>query len=577
MYCFFSPRTLPRNKQIYRCAARKFTFFPRNMAQEYKLKGIESLNLTPGEKREVEVEGVENGKVLLCNVNGSVSALGSKCTHYGAPMVKGVLTSDGRITCPWHGACFKASNGDIENAPAIDALPSFELSERNGSVFIKGDVQDIKSSRRKPNLKICGAATAETVTIVGAGSGALAAAEGLRENGFKGKITMIGCEGYLPIDRTKLSKALIDDPSKIALRDQSWLKDISIDFIEDEVTSVEYTSKKITTKSGGSYAFNKLVLATGGSPRMVTLPGFQDLKGIFPLRTIHHAKGINAAVGSKNKKVVIIGSSFIGMEVANALVKDNDVTVVGMESVPLVRVMGEKVGQILQKTYEANGVKFLLSSKLRQALPSQADPSKVGSIELEDGTNLPADVVVLGTGVFPATGFLKGNSDIKLQDDGSIKTDENFLVEGLQGIYAIGDIAKYPYHGPGGDGTPVRIEHWNVAQNAGRAAAAHIVASNTKSSRFIPIFWSALGSQLRYCGNTYNGWDDMVLKGNLEASKFVAYYTKGETVVAVASMGVDPVVMHASELMRVNAMPSKTEILNDVDILKIGISREGKI
>ncbi|VCU41373.1 Bgt-888 [Blumeria graminis f. sp. tritici] len=547
------------------------------MAQEYKLKGIETLNLTPGEKREVEVEGVENGKVLLCNVNGRITALGSKCTHYGAPMVKGVLTSDGRITCPWHGACFKASNGDIENAPAIDALPSFELSERNGSIFIKGDVQDIKSSRRKPNLKICGTASAETVTIVGAGSGALAAAEALRENGFKGKITMIGCEGYLPIDRTKLSKALIDDPSKIALRDQSWLNDISIDFIEDEVTSVEYTSKKITTKSGGTYAFKKLVIATGGSPRMVSLPGFQDLDGIFPLRTIHHARSINAAVGSKNKKVVIIGSSFIGMEVANALVKDNDVTIVGMESVPLLRVMGEKVGQIIQKTYEANGVKFFLSAKIRQALPSQIDPSKVGSIELEDGTNLPADLVVLGTGVFPATSFLKGNSDIKLQEDGSIKTDENFLVEGLQDVYAIGDIAKYPYHGPGGDGTLVRIEHWNVAQNAGRAAAAHIVASSTKSSRFIPIFWSALGSQLRYCGNTYNGWDDMVLKGNPEISKFIAYYTKGETVVAVATMGVDPVVMQASELMRINAMPSKSELLNDVDILKIGISREGKM
>jgi nitrite reductase/ring-hydroxylating ferredoxin subunit len=205
-----------------------FTTTSRIMAQEYKLKGLSSLDLKPGEKREVEVEGIEEGKVLLCNVGGKTTALGSKCTHYGAPLVKGVLTGgehvllscppadlcfstrtmlttlDGRITCPWHGACFNAKNGDIENAPAIDALPSFELSEKNGSVYITGEQQSIKGSRRKPNIKISGVAGSEKVVIVGGGSGALGTLEALRENGFKGSITLIGNEGYPPIDRTKL-------------------------------------------------------------------------------------------------------------------------------------------------------------------------------------------------------------------------------------------------------------------------------------------------------------------------------------------------------------------------------------
>jgi nitrite reductase/ring-hydroxylating ferredoxin subunit len=205
-----------------------FTTTSQIMAQEYKLKGLSSLDLKPGEKREVEVEGIEEGKVLLCNVGGKTTALGSKCTHYGAPLVKGVLTGgehvllscppadlclstrtmlttlDGRITCPWHGACFNAKNGDIENAPAIDALPSFELSEKNGSVYITGEQQSIKGSRRKPNIKISGVAGSEKVVIVGGGSGALGTLEALRENGFKGSITLIGNEGYPPIDRTKL-------------------------------------------------------------------------------------------------------------------------------------------------------------------------------------------------------------------------------------------------------------------------------------------------------------------------------------------------------------------------------------
>lgn len=244
------------------------------------------------------------------------------------------LLSDGRITCPWHGACFKASNGDIENAPAIDALPSFGLSEKNGSVYVTGEQQAIKSSRRKPNIVIKKSSQEDKVVVVGGGSAAIATVEALRENGFTGSITMIGSEGYLPIDRTKLSKALIDHPSKILLRDAQWFKSGSVEVVEDEVTGVDFSAKKVSTKDGKSYPYTKLVLATGGTPKSLPLPGFKELENIFLLRTIHHTKAINKAIGDKKKKIVIIGSSFIGMEVGNAVAKDNDVTVVGMEKAP---------------------------------------------------------------------------------------------------------------------------------------------------------------------------------------------------------------------------------------------------
>ncbi|KAH7419869.1 hypothetical protein BKA64DRAFT_562384 [Cadophora sp. MPI-SDFR-AT-0126] len=547
------------------------------MAQEYKLKGLASLDLRPGEKKEVEVEGIEEGKVLLCNVGGKISALGSKCTHYGAPLVKGVLTGDGRITCPWHGACFNASNGDIENAPAIDALPSFKLQEKNGSVYITGEQQAIKGSRRKPNIKIAGSPNAEKVVIVGGGSGALGTLEGLRENGYKGSITLISSEGYLPFDRTKLSKALIDDHSKIALRDEAWFKEGSVDLVSDEVTAVDFASKKVTAKSGSSYPYSKLVLATGGTPKSLPLPGFKELSNIFLLRTIPHVKAINTAIGDKNKKIVIIGSSFIGMEVANAVAKDNDVTVVGMEKAPLERVMGEQVGRVFQKSLEKNGVKFKMSAGVEKAIPSESDSSKVGGITLKDGTTLPADFVILGTGVGPATTYLKDNKQVELQKDGSLKTDEHFAVSGLKDVYAVGDIATYPYNGPGGEGALTRIEHWNVAQNAGRSVAANIIDPSAAPKPFIPIFWSALGSQLRYCGNTPNGFDDLVLQGQLDEAKFVAYYTKGETVVAVGTMGIDPVMTASSELMRRGAMPTKSDLKKGADVLSISVPAEVKI
>ena len=388
---------------------------------------------------------------------------------------------------------------------------------------------------------------------------------------------MVGSEGYPPIDRTKLSKALIDDPAKIALRDAAWFKEGSIDVVDDEVISIDFATKKVSTKSGSSFPYTKLVLATGGTPKSLPLPGFKELSNIFLLRTIPHVKAINSAIGNKNKKIVIIGSSFIGMEVANAVAKDNDVTVVGMESAPLERIMGAEVGKIFQRTLEKNGVKFKLSAGVEKASPSKSDASKVGSIELKDGTILEADLVILGTGVGPATTFLKDNKAVELQKDGSLKTDENFAVSGLTDVYAIGDIATYPYHGPGGEGALTRIEHWNVAQNAGRAVAAHISNPSAKPKAFIPIFWSALGAQLRYCGNAPNGWDDLVLKGQPEEGKFAAYYTKGETVVAVASMQIDPIMTQASELMRRGQMPTKSELEKGVDILQINPPAELKI
>ena len=401
----------------------------------------------------------------------------------------------------------------------------------------------------------------------------------LREQGYKGAITVISREPNPPIDRTKLSKALIPDVSKVALREKDWYSSAGIEMLSDEVTGVDFENRKVSTKSGNTQSYTKLILAMGGTPKMLPLPGFKELNNVFLLRTIADVHSILGAVGDKGKKIVVIGSSFIGMEVANCLSKENTVTVVGMEKAPLERVMGEQVGNIFKSILEKNGVKFHMEAGVDKATPSATNPANVGAVHLKDGTTLDADLVILGIGVAPATDFLKNatHGGPQLEKDGSLRTNEAFEVAGLHDVYAIGDIATYPYHGPGGNGNPTRIEHWNVAQNSGRSVGLSIARPGANPKSFIPIFWSALGQQLRYCGNTMNGWDELVLKGEPENAKFVAYYASGETVVAVATMQMDPVNSKCAELMRRGKMPSKTEIQKGVDVLDIGLPSEVKI
>lgn len=182
------------------------------------------------------------------------------------------------------------------------------------------------------NLK-CSSVSDDKVLVIGGGSGTLGAIEGLRGGGYTGKITVISKEGYQPIDRTKLSKALLADISKLAWRPKDFYKDGSIDMIEDEAKSIDFSGKKVSTKSGKEYEYTKLVLATGGTPRWLPLEGLKgDLGNVFLLRTLPDAQNILQAVGDNGKKIVVIGSSFIGMEVGNCLAgMKNDVTIIGME------------------------------------------------------------------------------------------------------------------------------------------------------------------------------------------------------------------------------------------------------
>jgi len=518
-----------------------------------------------------EVTVGNNSKVLLAKTGGQIYATSHKCTHYGAPLVKGALSSEGRVICPWHGACFDVKTGDIEDSPGLDNLQSLKVTVKDDDIYVEVDEAVLKGGRRLPKCKVNPSPFDEdnVVVIIGGGAGGNTAAEKLRENGYGGKIILVSRESYLPIDRPKLSKSFGFGIEKITLRKKEFYDELFILLkLGISATEVDPTSKIVTLDNGEKLKYSKLIIATGTHPRSIPIPGI-NLKNVYYLRTYDDYKSIETAVVSDEKKnLVIIGSSFIGMEVSAISAKKANVSVIGMEKVPFERILGEKVGTVFQKLHEKEGVKFYMQSAITEIKPSETDSSIGSAVVLQDGTEIKADVIVVGAGVIPSTEFLKNSTGFTLERDGSIKVNENFKVEGLEDVYAIGDIARFPYFGTN---ETLRIEHWSFAENTGRAAADAITNKLTPAKR-IPYFWSNQFSKgLRYCGHA-SSFDDVIVQGSLEEIKFAAFYARGDKIVAVASISVDPLVSYCSELLRLGKFPTATEIRNGLDPLTVSLT-----
>jgi len=342
-----------------------------------------------------------------------------------------------------------------------------------------------------------------------------------------------------------------------------------------EVTSVDLENKLIVVgNTNERVLYETLVLASGGTPRKLPVEG-KELGNVFTLRGVDDAKKIDAAV-QEGKRLVVIGSSFISMELVAAVSKRNlaSIDVIGMESVPFELVLGKEVGAGLKKFHESKGVRFHVQSSVSKLLPAASSPSSVGSvlIKSQEGaeTTLEADVVIMGVGVAPATEYLKASKGFEgvVDRSGAVHVDEFLRVKGLEGVYAVGDIAMYPQPGTG---EMRRIEHWNVAGNQGRAVGKSIAEGGTGQAFVkIPVFWSAQGQQLRYCG-VGSEFEDVIIDGSVNEMKFVAYYVRKDKVVAVASMQRDPVVGKASELLRLGLMPSPAELRAGKNLLDVDI------
>ncbi|XP_078337500.1 apoptosis-inducing factor 3-like isoform X4 [Crassostrea virginica] len=523
-----------------------------NMADTVSGVVCNESDLKDGDMKEFDLG---EGKVLVVREGTEFYALGTKCSHYGAPLVNG-SHCNGRVRCPWHGACFSVKTGDIEDFPGLDSIPKFKVNVTGGKVKVTAKKTALADPKVQRTLCKATKAGDKKVLIIGGGPSSVKCAETLRQEGFTGEITIATQENNLPYDRPKLSKAMDITADKIALRNAEFYSKADINILtQKQATSVDVSNKKVTFQDGSSESYTSLVLGTGGRPRVLPIPG-KDLQNVYQLRTPEDANKIAEHAAGKN--VVIIGSSFIGMEVASALAGSAaTVSVVDIIKVPFQLVLGEKVGTVLQKMHEDNGVKFYFERGIKEFVGSDG---KVTEAVLSDDTRLPADVCVMGVGVVPATDFIKG-SGIEMTDRGFVPVNK-MMQTNQTDVYATGDIVEFPLFSV--EDKNVNIQHWQMAHAHGKTAALGILGRD-EPIRSVPFFWTVqYKKSIRYTG--YGpGYDDIVVHGDLDAPKFIAYYTKGDEVVAAASLNFDPFVARLADMMLAGEKVLKSEVQSDAD------------
>jgi NADPH-dependent 2,4-dienoyl-CoA reductase/sulfur reductase-like enzyme/nitrite reductase/ring-hydroxylating ferredoxin subunit len=414
------------------------------------------IDFADGEMKQVSAAGKE---ILLARVDGTFHAVGATCTHYGAPLVDGVLNGT-RLVCPWHHACFDVATGDLHEPPALDALPHFEVRIENDQVIVR--LPDDAADRRTPPMTKRNPEDERLFVIAGGGAAGYAAAQTLREDGFTGRLVVITREDRLPYDRPNLSKDYLQgkaEPEWLPLRGEEFFAEHDIEVIRGkEIEQIEATERTIKFADGETLRCDALLLATGGKPRKLPFQT-ETQENVFLLRSYADADSLIAAA-EKGKRAVVIGASFIGMEVASSLAtRGCEVTVVAPGEVPFQKTLGAEIGKLFQDVHEEKGVKFKLSA----SVAGFTGTGKVTGVTLKNGEQIDADLVVVGVGVKPATAFLKG---LTLHADGGVVVDEH--MRAADGVYAAGDIAYFPSPHTG---ERQRIEHWRTALQQGRIAA----------------------------------------------------------------------------------------------------------
>jgi NADPH-dependent 2,4-dienoyl-CoA reductase/sulfur reductase-like enzyme/nitrite reductase/ring-hydroxylating ferredoxin subunit len=490
----------------------------------------------------------EENEILLTKIDGQFYAVGAHCTHYGAPLAEGVLCN-GVIICPWHHACFNAKTGDLLEHPAMDSLRDYEVKIKGDEVIVK--IPDQPEPGRLPEMTKKDIESDKRIFIIlGGGAAGNAAAQALREAGFKGNIVMITQENRLPYDRPNLSKAYLsgEAPAEwMPLRSEDFYKECGIEvLLNKKVKEVNISNKEIITVDNEKFIYDKLLIATGGTPRKLNVPG-SELKNIFYLRSFNDSDNLIQAAKA-GAKVVVIGSSFIGMETASGLHERKlDVTVISPENIPFENVFGEEIGMLFKKAHEEHGIKFKLSSKISKF----EGKDKVETVVLENGERIKTDFAVVGIGVKPATDFIKG---IDLQKDGSIKVNEFFQVN--DSVYAVGDIAQFP---DSHSGQSIRIEHWGTAEQQGRVAGFNMTGRPTQfNSSF--FFWTEqAGINLKYVGYAKE-WDSIYTRGDISSKEFISFFIKNGKVIAAAGNNRDKEIAAVDCLMRKGKVLSEDKL-----------------
>jgi len=501
-------------------------------------------DLHDGEMKEISVDEV---KILLARVGDNFHAVSATCPHYGGPLAEGTLCGT-RVVCPWHHAAFNVVNGNMEDPPALDSLVSYPLRIDGERIMLS--LPEGAEDRRMPAMcKRDTSADSRQFVIVGAGAAGYVAAQTLREEGFRGSVVMLTREDRAPYDRPNLSKDYLHghaEPEWMPLRDEEFFKanDITL-LLNREVTHVDARSKTITFESGETMDYDALLVATGGAPVRLNIPG-SDLKNVCVLRSFADADSI-IETAKHCRRAVVVGASFIGMEAASSLRERGlEVTVIAPSEEPFETTLGAEVGALFRRVHESHGVRF----KLGNIVYGFEGTHNVEAVALDNGELIETDMVVVGVGVRPVTQFLDG---VELDQAGAVIVDSR--LRAADGLFAAGDIASFPDLHAGN----VRIEHWRTAQQQGRTAARNMLGRNVTFDA-VPFFWTRqFDIGLLYVGHV-SSWDEIIYRGDVAAQDFLAFYVKDNRVRAVAGMNRDREMAAAEELLRLDRMPTREQL-----------------
>jgi NADPH-dependent 2,4-dienoyl-CoA reductase/sulfur reductase-like enzyme/nitrite reductase/ring-hydroxylating ferredoxin subunit len=475
--------------------------------------GIATATLTDG----ATIAGhVGEDPVLLSRRGGDLFAVSGSCTHYGGPLGHGVVDGD-NVHCPWHHACFSLRTGEAKAAPAFDPLKRWRVEESGGRIFVR---EPITAPLPRPAHQ----GGPRRILIIGGGAAAFAAAEMLRRRGFDGDLTLVSSDADPPCDRPNLSKDYLAGNAQA-----DWIPMKPADFYRDNriglrlgttIAGIDRQGRRATSATGEVFAYDALLLATGANP--IRLKGFEHDR-VRVLRTLKDADALIAAV-AQAKRAVVIGAGFIGLETAASLrARGLEVDVVAPETVPLLKVLGEEVGRLVQTIHEEHGVRFHLGES--------ADRFDGARIHLKGDKTIDADLVVMGVGVRPNT---------ELAAKAGLAVSNGVEVDAFQrtsdpAIFAAGDIAAFP---DALSGARARVEHWVVAEQQGQVAAINMLGGAERYDA-TPFFWSAHYDQsLRYVGYAPS-WDKVEIDGSISARDFTARYSRGGRLLAAASLNRD--------------------------------------
>ena len=476
----------------------------------------------------IAVAGVPEGKpvaghvgkdqVLLARRGTEWFAIGAVCTHYSGPLPEGLIVGD-TVRCPWHHACFDLHTGRALRPPALNDQPCWRVEQVGEMVYVRERLAASPSVA----APIRGQRTPASIVIVGAGAAGECAAETLREEGYQGPITLFDPDEDAPYDRPNLSKDYLAGSASedwIPLHPPEFYADQRIEIVHDRrVTELEPGKHRVRLDDGSTREYEALLLATGATP--VRLPDNLIRGGrVFYLRSFADSKAIIAAAANA-RRAVVLGASFIGLEVAASLrARKLEVHVVAPDSRPLERVMGPELGDFIRRLHEEHGVVFHLQRTAREIA--------AGRVTLDTGEQLAADFVVAGIGVRPN---LELAERAGLQLDRGVSVDE-LLQTSAPDVFAAGDIARWP---DPHTGERIRVEHWVVAQRQGQAAARNMLGRR-EAFDAVPFFWSQhYDVPINYVGHAER-WEKLEVEGDIQGKDCAVRFLQDGRPLAVATI-----------------------------------------